>query len=76
MARKAALKILGFVSQSDALLDCIKDDVDELADLVVAALKDQNLIVREAAAMCVAEFAENVVPDFLDLHEKVVPSLL
>jgi hypothetical protein len=39
-ARKAALKILGFVSESDALLDPIKDDVDELSDLLVTALKD------------------------------------
>ncbi len=68
MARKAALKILGFVSQSDALLDPIKDDVDELADFLVTALKDPNEITREAGAMCVAEFAENVIPDFLDLH--------
>jgi hypothetical protein len=26
--------------------------------------------------MCVAEFSENVVPDFLDLHEKIMPCLL
>jgi DNA-binding protein YbaB len=75
-ARKAALKILGFVSESDALLDPIKDDVDELSDLLVTALKDQSEVVREAAAMCVAEFSENVIPDFLDLHEKILPCLL
>jgi hypothetical protein len=32
--------------------------------------------VREAAAEAVGKFSEYVVPDFLDMHEKVVPSLL
>jgi len=37
LARKASLKVLGFVSEGDALLDCIKDDIDELTDLLVMA---------------------------------------
>jgi hypothetical protein len=32
--------------------------------------------VREATAETVGKFAEYVVPDFLDMHEQVVPSLL
>ena len=33
-------------------------------------------MVREAAAETVGKFSEYVVPDFLDLHEKVMPCLL
>jgi len=40
--RKAGLKVLGHVCDSDALLDNIKDDIDELTDLLVAGLVDQN----------------------------------
>jgi len=33
-------------------------------------------LVREATAESVGKFSEFVVPDFLDMHAKVVPSLL
>jgi len=32
--------VLGHICDSDALLDCIKDDIDELTNLVVAGLID------------------------------------
>jgi len=76
LARKASLKVLGFVSESDALLDCIKDDIDELTDLLVMALKDPNDGVRDAGALTCAEFADNVIPDFLEEADKILPCLL
>lgn len=45
--------MLGHVCDSDGLLDCIKDDVEELTDLVVAGLVDSNQEVREGAAIVV-----------------------
>ena len=51
--RKAGLKVLGHVCDSDGLLDCIKDDIDELADLVVRGLVDMDQTVREGAAIVV-----------------------
>ena len=33
-------------------------------------------MVREATAETVGKFSEHVVPDFLDMHQEVVPSLL
>jgi hypothetical protein len=33
-------------------------------------------MVREATAETVGKFSEYVVPDFLDMHQEVVPSLL
>ena len=76
MARRASLKVLGFVSESDALLDCIKDDIDELTDLLVMALKDSDSEVRDAGALTCAEFADNVVPDFLEEADKILPCLI
>ena len=74
--RMAGLKILGFVSDPDCLLDPIKDDIDELTDVLVACLKDADKHVRNQAGYTVGEFAQNVVPEFLDEHEKVLPCLL
>lgn len=51
--KRAALKILGHVSDNDGLLDCIKEDVEEMTNIVIGGLTDQNQIVREGAAVCV-----------------------
>lgn len=67
--------MLGHVCDSDGLLDCIKDDVEELTDLVVAGLVDLNQEVREGAAIVVGQFSENVVPEFLQLSSKVMPCI-
>jgi hypothetical protein len=67
--------VLGHVCDSDGLLDCIKDDVEELTDLVVAGLVDSNQEVREGAAIVVGQFSENVVPEFLQLSSKVMPCI-
>ena len=76
LVRKAGIKILGHVCESDALLDCIKDDIDIWTDLLVSSLVDTEVVVREAACLGVGEFSESVIPDFLDQHEKVMPVLL
>lgn len=74
--RKAALKVMGHVSDSDALLDAIKDDCEELTELLCKGLVDPSMQVREAAAEVVGQFSANIVPDFLQLHAKVMPQLL
>ena len=76
LIRKAGIKILGHVCDSDALLDCIKDDIDTWTDVIVKGLVDPEPVVREAACVVVGEFSESVVPDFLDKHEKVMPVLI
>ena len=76
LVRKAGVKILGHVCDSDALLDCIKDDIDTFTDLIVKCLVDSEAVVREAACLVVGEFSESVIPDFLEQHEKVMPVLL
>jgi importin-4 len=76
LVRAGALKILGHVCDSDALLDCVKEDIEELTALLVKALNDPCMNVREAATQAVGQFSENVVPEFLELHAQVMPCLL
>lgn len=73
--RRAGLKVLGHVCDSDALLDNIKDDIEEITNLVIAGLLDQTLEVKEGAAVVVGQFSDNVVPEFLELSSKVIPCL-
>lgn len=76
LKRKGGIKILAQVCDSDSLLDPIKDDIDMFTDLLVRSLQDPSQIVREAACIAIGDFSENVIPDFLDLHAKVMPVLL
>ena len=76
LARKAGIKILGHVCDSDALLDCIRDDIDEWVDIITKTMVDPDSRVREAACLVTGLFSESVVPDFLEAHEKVMPVLV
>ena len=67
---------MGHVCDSEALLDCIRDDIDEWTDIITKTMVDPDGRVREAACLVVGEFSESVVPDFLEAHEKVMPVLL
>lgn len=69
LQRKAAVKVLGYICDSDSCLDLIKENIDDITNFIVAKLKDQSFIVREACAETVGKFSEYVVPEFLDMHE-------
>lgn len=75
LERKAAIKVLGYICDSTCL-DMIKEDIDKITAFVVGKLQDQSFLVREATAETVGKFSEYVVPDFLDMHQEVIPSLL
>lgn len=76
LVRKAGLRILGHVSDSEALLDFIKDDVEEYTGNIVSGFAHPSQIVREATCDVVGAFSENVIPDFLFQHKQVMPALL
>lgn len=76
LKRRAGLKVLGNICDSDALCDPIKDDIELWTDLLVRSLQDTTQIVREAACEAIGDFADDVIPDFLDQHPKVMPVLL
>lgn len=64
------------MSDSDALLDPIKDNLDALTNFLVERMQDASFAVREAAGETVGRFAENCQMDFLDQHQKIMPCLL
>ena len=74
--RAGAVYFLGHISDSDCCLDPIKDEIDVLTTFVVDKLTDASSAVRESAAETVGRFSENVVPEFLDKHKVVMPSLI
>ena len=76
LERKAAIKVLGFVCDSDSCMDPIKENIDKITSFIVSKLQDPSFVVREATAETVGKFSEYVVPDFLDMHQQVVPCLL
>ena len=75
-ARKAAVKLLGFIADPDACTELIKDNVEEITGKLVQLLQDPSFKVREEAAVTVGKFSEHIVPDFLQQHATVLPALL
>ena len=74
--RAAAVYILGFIADSDACLDPIRDDIAPLTTFVVEKMSDSSFVVREAAGDAVGRFAENIGDDFLSKHKLIMPCLL
>ena len=57
LARKAGIKILGHVSDSEALLEDIKDDIDEWIEIITKTMLDSDNKVRDTACIVVGEFS-------------------
>ena len=64
------------MSDSDALLDPIKENMAALTNFIVERMQDSSFVVREAAGETVGRFAENCGDDFLDRHQQVIPCLI
>ena len=43
LERKAAVKVLGYICDSDSCLDMIKEDIDSITDFIVTKLKDPSV---------------------------------
>jgi hypothetical protein len=76
LERKAAVKVLGYMSDPDSCLEMIKENIVDTTKFIVMKLQDPSFVVREATAETVGNFSEHVVPEFLDEHESVMPCLL
>jgi len=67
--RAAAVYILGYIADSDACLDPIREDITAMTNFLVDKMSDSSYVVREAAGEAVGRFAENVGIDFLSKHK-------
>ena len=43
LQRKAAVKVLGYICDTDSCLDMIKEDIDDITKFIVHRLKDQSV---------------------------------
>jgi len=43
LERKAAVKVLGFISDPDSCLDMIKENIDDATSFIVQKLQDQSV---------------------------------
>jgi uncharacterized membrane protein len=75
LERRAGIEVLGYICESDACLDPIKDHIDEITDVIVKGLYDEDIEVKSVAAETVGMFSESV-SDFLDKIEQVIPALI
>lgn len=73
--RKAGIELLGFICESDACLDPIKDHIDEITDVIVKCLYDESVLVKATTAETVGMFSENV-SDFLHKADQVIPAIV
>jgi hypothetical protein len=46
LERKAAIKVLGFVSDSDSCLDMIKENIELITKYIVSKLQDPSVILN------------------------------
>jgi hypothetical protein len=76
LERKAAIRVLGHISDTDTCMEQIKENIDDIAVFVAHSLQDKDFIVREGTAITVGQLSEHIVPEFLDKHEIIIPSLL
>lgn len=44
LERKAAIKVLGFISDPDSCLEMIKENIDDVTNFIVDRLKDSSVI--------------------------------
>jgi hypothetical protein len=70
------MMVLGYICDSEACLDQVRERIDPLTNFIVSLMSDPSFAVREAAGECVGRFSEHVTGDFLDKHKKVVPALI
>ncbi len=73
-SRRAALLIIGTVSKG--VEDSIKNDLDSVLDVVLGCISDPNIAVQEACIIALCYFADNLSPEVIEKHSKILPHLL
>ena len=66
--RSAATLILSAVTDNEACLVSVRDEIDVLTNFLVDRMSDASFVVRESAGECCGKFSELVGEDFLGKH--------
>lgn len=72
--RRAALLIIGTVSKG--VEDPIKNNLEAVVNVVLQSFSDPEQKVQEAAVIAFCYFADNLSPEIVDQHAKILPKLL
>jgi hypothetical protein len=72
--RKAALLIIGTVSKG--VEDYIKNNLESVLSVVLQCFSDPDQEVQEATVIALCYFADNLSPEIVEHHSKILPKLL
>jgi len=73
-SKKAALLILGNVSKG--VEEPLKKNLEAVLNVVLQCISDPNQEVQEACIFTLCYFADNLTPDIMKYHSKILPPLL
>lgn len=68
LERKASIKVLGYICDSDSCLEYIKEDIDSITDFIVAKLQDPS--VNWDQALCFSSLSEKLQLKLLESFQK------
>ncbi|KAK2966659.1 hypothetical protein RJ640_002357 [Escallonia rubra] len=72
--REASVTVLGVISEG--CLDLMKDKLEPILHIVLGGLRDQEQMVRGAAAFALGQFAEYLQPEIVAHYNIVLPCIL
>ncbi|XP_020584576.1 importin-4 isoform X2 [Phalaenopsis equestris] len=72
--REASVTALGVISEG--CFDFLKERLENALHIVLAALKDNEQMVRGAASFALGQFAEHLQPEILSHYSTVLPCIL
>ncbi|CAN6465263.1 unnamed protein product [Victoria cruziana] len=72
--REASITVLGVISEG--CLEMMKNRLEPVLQIVLAALKDPEQIVRGSASFALGQFAEYLQPDIVSHYQAVLPCIL
>jgi len=72
--REASVTALGVISEG--CFELMKDRLENVLHITLAALTDQEQMVRGAASFALGQFAEYLQPEIISHYESVLPCIL
>lgn len=73
-ARKVGVLAIGVIAEGCA--DFVKQDLAMVVNVLLQALQDPDVNVREGAGLSIGYCAEHLKPEILDLHSIILPQLI
>lgn len=72
--RRVGILALGVIAEGCA--DFVKQDLNQVIDILLQGLNDPDVTVREGAGLSIGYCSEHLKPEILDLHALILPKLI